>query len=154
MINNFQRLGAPTECLLYDPPKVSEATINGRVLAEILKNEKIFFRFLYDSKPFQIQLDLKYLSKGSDDKFVDLASEWTIFVHEKDQIAWDYSNLFGSSYLAFLDSHIPMYNESFSIFTLYTILYNDVTLLNKEDRPCTDEPGYFAIGCNNSTLMN
>ena len=71
----------------------------------------------------------------------ELVSEWIIFVHERDQIAWDYSNLFGSSYLAFLDSYIPMYKDNFSMFSPHTLVYNDVTLLDKPDRPCTHDPG-------------
>ena len=88
---------------------------------------------------------MKYTSKSpnASNQFEDLVSVWIIFVHEKDQIAWDYSNLFGSSYVGFFDSHIPMYNSSFSVFTPYTIVYNDVTLLSKADRPCTDDTGYF-----------
>ena len=74
-------------------------------------------------------------------KFDDVVSEWTIFIHERDQIAWDYSNLFGSNYLTFFDSYIPIYNESFSVFTGHAMVYNDVKLLNKPDRPCTDNPG-------------
>ena len=152
MINNFNRLGAPAECLVYDPPEVSDATINGRVTSTKWKNGKLLLKYFHDSITLQIRLDLKYISNAAN-QFEDLVSEWTIFVHEKDQIAWDYSNLFGSSYLGFFDSHIPMYNETFSIFSPYTILYNDVTHLSKEDRPCTDDPGYFDRECSWSNIF-
>ena len=48
----------------------------------------------------------------------------------------------------FFDSYIPMYNESFSVYSPHTIVYNDVTFLDKPDRPCTDDPGDFAGECN------
>ena len=110
-------------------------------------------KYFHDSITLQIRLDLKYISNAAN-QFEDLVSEWTIFVHEKDQIAWDYSNLFGSSYLGFFDSHIPMYNETFSIFSPYTILYNDVTHLSKEDRPCTDDPGSLIENVTEATSLH
>ena len=92
---------------------------------------------------FQIRLTLKFTSMLTNvtNQFDNVISEWTIFVHERDQIAWDYSNLFGSNYLTFYDGYIPIYNESYSVFTPHTMVYTDVTLLNKLDRPCTDDPG-------------
>ena len=102
---------------------------------------------------FQIRVALKFSSNASI-QFEDLVSDWKIFVHERDQIAWDYSNLFGSSYLGFIDSHIPMYNKSHSLWAPYTIIYDDVTMLNKADKPCSDDPGFFQRKCYRSHIFN
>ena len=83
---------------------------------------------------------MKYLSTNSS-KFETVVSLWAIYLHERDQTIWDPNEKYGGKLLRLADEHIPIYNESYSVWAAYTIQYSDVTRLNKDGHACSNNEG-------------